>query len=313
MNQNACLQKYQAALTQIPAPGGGGCHAALLGVANHGVKAGVDAKQMLADIRQHIPKGGRVVTDSEIAQAINKAGADLENGVEVRPRPEPVIDGERFLRAAIRDGQDIVLDDLLCASPVDTQYHTEGDLNRQIDVLLDALYTPDERLFIGEQHDSTIKTVADWKTLALQSHIGPHIIPNPLTGEQGQTKDGKPSYRADSCVAAFRFAVVEFDTLSMKDQISFWGAVDLPVAVLIFSGGKSIHAWLKVDCRDAAEWQAEIEDTLYARYLTPMGVDSSCRNEARLSRLPGVYRQDKGEWQTLLYLSPEGRPPCTTL
>jgi hypothetical protein len=57
----------------------------------------------------------------------------------------------------------------------------------------------------------------------------------------------------------------------------------------------------------ADQWTETVENTVFARWLIPLGCDAACRNEARLSRLPGHYRADKGKWQRLLYLAPEGR------
>ena len=132
-----------------------------------------------------------------------------------------------------------------------------------------------------------------------------HIIPNPLTGEQGKTKDGKPSYRADVCVARFPFAVIEFDAMPREQQIQFWGGVALPVIALIDSGGKSIHGWVRTNATDAGEWERDIENDLFGM-LMPMGIDGACRNEARLSRMPGHFRTEKDRWQRVLYLDPYG-------
>ncbi len=55
------LEKYRKRLSLIPAPGGNGCHPALLGAANLGVMAGLSADQIFRDIRENIPHGGRQV------------------------------------------------------------------------------------------------------------------------------------------------------------------------------------------------------------------------------------------------------------
>lgn len=129
-----------------------------------------------------------------------------------------------------------------------------------------------------------------------------------VTGQVGLTKDGKPSFRADSCVKAFRFAVAEFDTMPRADQLAFWWAVNLPICALIDSGGKSIHGWIRTDGITTAEqWTDQVEQQLYGRYLTPLGCDGACKNEARLSRMAGHFRREKQKWQRLLYLCPEGR------
>jgi len=72
---------------------------------------------------------------------------------------------------------------------------------------------------------------------------------------------------------------------------------------LIDSGGKSIHAWIRVDCPDRNAWERAIEQELFGQWLAPMGVDLACRNESRLSRLPGHYRVDTGNRQRLLFLA----------
>jgi hypothetical protein len=109
-------------------------------------------------------------------------------------------------------------------------------------------------------------------------------------------------------VKGFRFAVAEFDGMSREDQLSFWWAVNLPVCALIDSGGKSLHAWIRIDGVETASlWTELVEGKLFGRWLIPLGCDAACRNEARLSRLPGHFREEKGRWQRILYLAPEGR------
>ena len=45
---NQRLAKYSAALERLPSSGGGGCHAALLGVADYGVLNRMNAKEPVA-------------------------------------------------------------------------------------------------------------------------------------------------------------------------------------------------------------------------------------------------------------------------
>jgi hypothetical protein len=185
-------------------------------------------------------------------------------------------------------------------------------------LLLLTLYRPDDLIWIGERYDEgilgvTIRTAIEWVAYFRNGgKTGPHIIPNPMTGHEGTTKDGKPSFRSDNTVLKYLHCVVEFDDLPREDQIRFWSAARLPVVCLIDSGGKSIHAWLDVQKRatvtTAEQWQSEIETKLYDQLLKPLGVDSSCKNASRLSRLPGHYRTGKGNYQKILWLSGrEGR------
>lgn len=134
-----------------------------------------------------------------------------------------------------------------------------------------------------------------------------------MNGIPAPTKSGDGvSLRGDGNIKEYRYCLVEFDNLSREDQIKFFCAVKLPIVALIDSGGKSIHAWLEVSklekIRTAEDWQTQIKGRLYDRLLTPLGVDGACSNPARLSRLPGHYREEKQACQRLLWLSPEGRP-----
>ena len=103
--------------------------------------------------------------------------------------------------------------------------------------------------------------------------------------------------------------------MAREDQEAFWFTVIcdklMPVAALIDSGGKSIHAWLRVDLPDRDAWDKLVRHELYGEQgrLTRLGADRACCNPARLSRLPGHYRRDTaddpGRWQRLLYLNPD--------
>ena len=100
------------------------------------------------------------------------------------------------------------------------------------------------------------------------------------------------------------FAVAEFDNVAYDEQIAFWCAIELPIVALIFSGGKSIHAWICVDCDDMDDWNDAVRKHLYNKTLIPYGVDRACSNPGRLSRTPGARR--KGVSQDLLYINPTG-------
>jgi hypothetical protein len=153
-----------------------------------------------------------------------------------------------------------------------------------------------------------VRSVAEWRRRipAFGTDLLPHIIANPLTGRVAKTRDGKDSFRCDASVAAFRFVTVEFDNRTREEQLAFWSsAIELlPVVALIDSGGKSIHGWIRLESVATLEqWDFTVKQEFYARRLVPLGVDRSCSNASRLSRLPGHFRADKGRWQRLLYLN----------
>ena len=315
MNLLVC---YQEALENIPPPGCG-CHTYLLAVADYGVLAGVSAEQIFSDIRRSIPQGSRRIPDREISDAVNKALSDHNGGSFIPlPRPAPIVqDGKAALQKIIDQGKISDEADLWEDSPIRLSEEPKDDPA----LLLSTLYEPTDLIWIGERHDAgimgdTIRTAAEWITFFRNGDkAGPHIIPNPLTGTPTVKKTGDgETLRGDGNIAEYRYCMVEFDARSREDQIKFWSAIKLPIVALIDSGGRSIHAWLQVSqlatVPTPEQWQSEIKGRLYDRILTPLGVDGACSNPARLSRLPGHYREEKQAGQRLLWLSPEGRPIC---
>jgi len=294
----------------LPPPGGNGYHLRLLGEANRLAHGGVPPQEACRILREATPTGTRRVPDREIVQAVSKA----HNEASARPRtrwhyqPRPAakrFDPAAFMAKLQADADGITEVDVWEASP----YRLDVPPEKDATLLLHTLYKPDDFLFIGDQYSTTVKTVAEWLAdIETGKRMPPHIIPNPLTGKAGVTKDGKESFRADSCVNQFRFAVAEFDGLTRDEQIRFWWSVNFPLHALIDSGGKSLHGWVAIDgIKTAEQWADQVENKLFANYLIPLGCDSACRNEARLSRMPGHFRTEKKRWQRILWLSPKAR------
>ncbi len=303
------IDRYRYALRNLPPSGGGGCHVALLGIANLGRAANLSREQIAADLAAHV-HGTRPVTAKEIQEAIDKA---FDIAAPRRLTPRVAVDGEKLLSTILERGIEFSEATLFDASPV----HIDWTVDRDGIEVLRRLYSREERLFIGMKYDAGpqhVQSVSEWIRRFERGFIPEHIIPNPLTGEQGAKKtDGKLSYRADACIADFRFAVLESDKLEKTQQIWFWAGVKLPIAALIDSGGKSIHAWIRIDAASETEWTERVEEKLFdiLKALRVDGepcIDTSCKNEARLSRTPGHFRKERKQWQRVLYLAPEGRP-----
>jgi hypothetical protein len=184
------------------------------------------------------------------------------------------------------------------------------------------MFRPDDMLFIGNQFDegkpgTTIRATAEWIEYFKQGgKTAPFIIINPLNGKEAPTK-GEPdkmTLRGDNNVAAFRYCLVEFDKIDLESQYRFWAAAKLPVRALVFTGGKSVHAWLDVSklatIETSEQWDTSVKQRLYDRLLAPLGVDEQCKNPARLSRFPGHYRDEKRAYQRIIWLSTEGKSIC---
>ena len=124
-------------------------------------------------------------------------------------------------------------------------------------------------------------TVGDWKT-----EVGGWIRFNPLDGEGVKNEN----------VTSFKFALVESDTLPIVEQDIIFRKLELPIAALVHSGGKSLHAIVRVDAADYEEYRKRVE-FLYD-FLEKQGVaiDKQNRNPSRLSRMPGLTRNGNRQY-----------------
>ena len=299
---------------------GTGCHQAILGTATLGIMAGEDPAAILRAIADAIPLGARSIPAREIQEAITRALSDTQplDGTAVHrtytPRkPQPTIDGPAALARIIAGAGHYEEVDIWDSSPIRLHDIPANDAIP----FMETMYLPGDLLFIGERQQAgilgqTIRTRDEWISFFQDGGVVPPLLLcNPLTGQPAARKDGvKMSLRADANVQSFRHCIVEFDSISIEDQIKFWAAVPLPVKALVDSGNKSIHAWIDIadwNITDQDGWQKTIRQNLYERTLIPMGVDGACANPARLSRMPGRKRTKTGRWQRLLWLSAGGQ------
>ena len=110
----------------------------------------------------------------------------------------------------------------------------------------------------------------------------------------------------DVNVTAFRFALVECDSLPLEMQMPLLARLPLPIAAILTSGGRSLHAWVRVDADTIDEYRQTVARMLML--LARFGVDTRNKNPSRLSRLPGAQRRISAQGdglQRLLYLNPE--------
>ena len=126
-------------------------------------------------------------------------------------------------------------------------------------------------------------TVGDWKPEA-----GAWIRFNPLDGNGVKNEN----------VTKFRYTLVESDSMPLNEQIAMYRKLELPIAALVSSAGKSVHAIVHIDAADIQEYRKRVI-CLYD-FLASHGVkvDTQNRNPSRLSRMPGASRN--GQVQKLL-------------
>lgn len=91
-------------------------------------------------------------------------------------------------------------------------------------------------------------------------------------------------------VTRFDHVLVESDAMPIEEQQKILINLKLPISALIESGGKSVHALVKVQAADAIEYKERVN--FLFDYLSKHNfvVDNANKNPARLSRLPGAVR-----------------------
>lgn len=91
-------------------------------------------------------------------------------------------------------------------------------------------------------------------------------------------------------VTEYRYALVESDIMDIEHQNAIIRELELPVACLVFSGGKSIHAIVKIDAGNYEEYRKRVDYLYMVCEKNDLKIDTQNRNPSRLSRMPGILR-----------------------
>ena len=118
------------------------------------------------------------------------------------------------------------------------------------------------------------------------TEAGAWIRFNPLDG-QGVRNDN---------VTEFKYALVESDEMAPARQIAIIKSLELPVAALVHSGNKSIHAIVRVDAGNYDEYRKRVDLLYQTCKENGLKIDTQNKNPSRLSRMPGVIRNSKKQW-----------------
>jgi hypothetical protein len=130
---------------------------------------------------------------------------------------------------------------------------------------------------------------------------GVWFLSNPVDGrEHFNERQQKMSRRSEESVTDFRFAVLESDCQPLEQWLRILIQLPLPIVSITSSGGKSLHALVRVDAASKASWDDTIR-TIKPK-LVSLGADPNALTAVRLTRLPNCYRGDR--LQELLYLDP---------
>jgi len=182
---------------------------------------------------------------------------------------------------------------------------------------VEALFPGNPLLCIG-QSTSVFRTKSreEWRGLLDHRQF---IVPSPMTAETGTTKEGKLSQHTLDNTGPRKFLVIEFDfapggdveedrvirALANKGKSVADICVALhaklaefrPLALMVRSGGKSIHGWYPCD--------RETDDALlpFMRYARSIGADEMTWTRSQFVRMPGGLRGN-GKRQEVLYFNP---------
>lgn len=102
----------------------------------------------------------------------------------------------------------------------------------------------------------------------------------------------------DENVTDYRFVLVESDSLPIEQQNALMHALELPIVTLTYTGGKSLHAVVRIDAQSREEYRQRVAFLFDVCEKNGLKVDKACKNPSRLTRLPGFQRGEK--WQRLI-------------
>lgn len=123
--------------------------------------------------------------------------------------------------------------------------------------------------------------IGDYKEAA-----GAWIRFNPLDGKGVKNEN----------VTDYRYTLVESDSMDLAKQNAIIRELELPVACLVSSGKKSIHAIVKVDAGNYDEYRKRVDYIYSICKKNGLEIDSQNRNPSRLSRMPGIIRNGKKQF-----------------
>jgi len=185
--------------------------------------------------------------------------------------PEPIVDGAAaLLKAAFQRGEGVRIAQAM-----------SGEDGRELPKDAGTVLSREQWLEKLAKHGGDPN-----KFLRTSDRNGIFISLNPM----------KVHGKSDADVTAYRHALLEFDRIpSINEQWDLIQQSKIPCSAVIFSGGKSLHAWVKVDAKDRAEYDARVK-ILYAHFDQHIAEGDRVKgnkNPSRFSRLANCERGKK--------------------
>jgi hypothetical protein len=319
------LPPFLKQLLASPPRHGNGVHRWLYCVSRH-LHAHRSQQAIVDMLTDAVRSCGRDVPNREIVAAVEDSKANawqpdgnpcLKTGkgsafkpVERKPKWPAIDEGKRRNIIAATNFQ---LSDLIAASPV---------LSAELDAenFVDLLFPGNPLLCVGKSQVN-FTTATREELRGLLSTI-PFIVPSPMITREGRRQsDGKLSMHTLENTGPRRYLVTEFDppkwdSLSVDTQANH-GTEDYyykkchdeqaaliwhlrqfaPLALVLWSGSKSIHAW----------WDCQNHDDSVTRpfmcYAASLGADPMTWNRSQFVRLPQGWRAEKQRRQEVYFFN----------
>ena len=140
-----------------------------------------------------------------------------------------------------------------------------------------------ENLFSCTNTEDMIKLLS----LLADCKSGAWISLNPIRAEITGTAP------CDADVTSFRYTLIEADELTKEEQWAKINQLHLPIQSVVWSGGKSLHVIVKIEAgTDRKLYDARVKALHEYLDRQQFPYDRANKNPSRLTRLPGVRRDD---------------------
>ena len=186
--------------------------------------------------------------------------------------------------------------------------------NRTPASYLHALYAPGEKVLIFDvfdsqgqgvwTHDGLPYDARELDCFRTRKREGVWFLINPVDGEPHLNDNGHESTRSAANVTSWRYLLIESDLAEPCDWLAVLVQVPLPISAIYSSGGRSVHALVRVDAESKAHWDAVAASLKPA--LTILGADPKAMSAVRLSRLPGCERLGTTDTHGIYHPFPNG-------
>lgn len=218
-----------------------------------------------------------------------------------KPRPKLTYDPETLRRLAGDMADQVDLPYLANRSQIDPAGISATDF-------LSRLYNAPagERVLVFSEYKSQGQAVWPTESIPTSGPDGIWFLAQPVDGKlRPNPRLCKMSRRSEESVLAWRWMVLESDDAPLRLWLAALSKVVPRIAAITTSGGRSVHALVRVDAVSKKDWD-EKKRTLLG--LVVAGADPGALSAVRLTRLPACLRG--GKEQKLLYFSPSAPGLC---